>query len=128
MESALPRLPPAAFYGSRSRNPADGAPLLPADADRVIRSEQEAGMPTTELDERLMSDLREELDHVEEELVHVEADLRDARNASWITAPLAIIALALAAAAVIVAAVVARGDSNTVTTTATPAAAVHHAA
>ena len=66
---------------------------------------------------------REELDSVEAELHHVEDDFKDIRTASWITFPLAIVALVLSVAAVVIAAVLVRdsGDEPIASAVAPPA-------
>jgi nitrite reductase (NO-forming) len=83
---------------------------------------QEEAM-AVQLEDAEATKLREELDHIEEELVQVEADLRGTRSTSWLTLPLALFALVLAVAAVVIGAVVGKSDTTTATTSAPAPAA-----
>jgi nitrite reductase (NO-forming) len=88
---------------------------------------------STELDERALEQLRDELQHVEEELHQVEGEAHSAHSASWVTLPLAVLALILGVASMIVAVVFVRGNTDGATTTvvakkATPAAPAPEAA
>jgi uncharacterized cupredoxin-like copper-binding protein len=62
------------------------------------------------LDDKTIAKMRDELDHVEDELLHVEADLRGARNASWLTLPLAALGVVLGIAAQLITVVFVRDN------------------
>jgi nitrite reductase (NO-forming) len=72
---------------------------------------------TTEADEAALEKLRDELQHVEDELHQVEDEAHSAHSASWITLPLAGMAMVIGVAALILAVVFVRDDNGGGTTT-----------
>ena len=76
---------------------------------------------STELDERALEQLRDELQHVEDELHQIEGEAHSAHSASWITLPLAGMAMVIGIVALILAVVFVRDGGGGSTTTVVPA-------
>jgi nitrite reductase (NO-forming) len=76
---------------------------------------------STELDERALEELRDELQHVEDELHQIEGEAHSAHSASWITLPLAGMAMVIGIVALILAVVFVRDGDGGSTTTVAPA-------
>jgi nitrite reductase (NO-forming) len=93
-----------------------------------VDSTQEGKKVSSELDERALEQLRDELHHVEDELHQIEGEAHSARSASWITLPLAGMAMVIGIAALIMAAVFVRDNGNSTTTVVSKRAPVATAA
>jgi nitrite reductase (NO-forming) len=72
---------------------------------------------STELDERALAKLRDELQHVEDELHQIEGEAHSAHSASWVTVPLAGMAMVIGIAALILAVVFVRDNGSGTSTT-----------